>query len=121
MQRWGFIYFTITIMELNEAREIYNVVKGSKHQVLVNVVLKNAVRYANIRVEWLMSEGEERKVIDGDRTLIHNAFISSCNALPRNMGTSGEDISWRRDIGSLREDIGDFACLINAVMGLNAR
>jgi len=108
-------------MELNEARIIYNLLLESKHQTLVDQLLKNAVHYSSMRVEWFLSDNIERNEIDRDRTLSHNAFISSCNTLSRNMEKVGEDISWRQKIGNTREEIGDFACLINAIIGLNAR
>lgn len=108
-------------MELSEARIIYDLLLESQHQTLVKQLIKNAVHYSSMRVEWYLSDNIERNEIDRDRTLSHNSFISSCNALSRNMENVGEDISWRQKIGTNREEIGDFACLINAIIGLNAR
>lgn len=93
----------------------------SQHRQLVNSLLKLAVRYARLRVDWLMSDAEDRKEMDPERTAAHNAFISSCDILSRNMLNSGENASWRNQIGSDRKAIGDFACMLHAVMDLMAR
>lgn len=58
--------------------------------------------------------------LEEERTIAHNAFISSCDILSRNMIQSGEDNRWRSQIGSDRKDIGDFACLLHALMEIQA-
>jgi len=59
--------------------------------------------------------------MDEERTIAHNAFISACDVLSRNMKAAGEDIQWRFQIGNDRKSIGDFACLLHAVIGIKAR
>lgn len=96
-------------------------IKSSKHQGLSDSLLKSAVRYARIRVDWLLSDNEQRADMEVERTSAHNAFISQCDILARNMANSDEDATWRKEIGTDRKDIGDFACLLHAVMGIIAR
>ena len=37
------------------------------------------------------------------------------------MAKVGEDIEWRREVGDDRKTIGDFACLLHCVLGIQAR
>ena len=83
--------------------------------------LEAAVRYANIRAEWALQTLDERRAINERRTAAHNAFIDRCNILGRYMYMKGKDASWREGLGHDRKDIGDFACLIHAVLGISAR
>lgn len=108
-------------MELKESQEIYQVLMSSKYQFLVNTLIMSAVRYSRLRVDWLLSDLEGRIEMDAERTSAHNAFIDNCNIVCRNMGQAGEDTQWRAKIGSDRKSIGDFACLINAVLSIEAR
>jgi hypothetical protein len=108
-------------MELNHVNEIYEEFIASKHQTLVKSLINYAVKYSNLRVEWLLSDIETRTEIDVVRTRTHNALISAYNALVRNMRESGEDAHWRTLIGEDRKSIGDFAVLLVAVMGIRAR
>lgn len=108
-------------MELQDVKHIYEDFQSSNYQPLVESLLKHAIRYSQLRVDWLLSSVETRREMDEERTFAHNAFISSCDALARNMKKGGEDNSWRIKIGSDRKDIGDFAVLLVAVMGLKAR
>ena len=108
-------------MDLNEAKEIYEQFQKSRYQPLVKPLIKNAINYSRLRVEWLLMDMDSRIEMDDERSLAHNSFISSCNALARNMKVGDEDAAWRIKIGSDRKDIGDFAVLLVAVMGIKAR
>jgi hypothetical protein len=59
--------------------------------------------------------------MDPSRTTAHNAFIDECNILSRAMAAAGESNGWRAEIGTDRKEIGDFACLLHAVIGIRAR
>jgi hypothetical protein len=37
------------------------------------------------------------------------------------MASAGESNGWRAEIGTDRKEIGDFACLLHAVIGIRAR
>ena len=108
-------------MELFEAQSIYEQFQKSKYQSLVKPLIKNAINYTRLRVEWLLLDTEGRIEIDEERTRAHNSFISAYDALARNMKEGNEDASWRTKIGTNRKDIGDFAVLLVAVMGIKAR
>lgn len=108
-------------MNITEAQTIYTSLSQSQHHQLVSTMLKSAIRYARLRVDWLMADAEMRNEMDPERTAAHNAFISSCDIVSRNMLKSGEDALWRKKIGTDRKDIGDFACLLHAVLGQMVR
>ncbi|MDD2798775.1 MAG: hypothetical protein PHV20_09310 [Bacteroidales bacterium] len=109
-------------MELFEAHTIYEQFQKSKYQSLVKSLTKYAINYSRLRVEWLLLDTEGRIEIDEERTRAHNSFISASDALARNMMKEGnENASWRTKIGTDRKDIGDFAVLLVAVMGIKAR
>lgn len=108
-------------MNFNETFEIYHNFQNSKHQPLVKQLLKNAINYSKLRVDWLLAKEEDKIEIDKIRTISHNSFISSCDALARNMKENGEDYGWRNKIGTDRKDIGDFAVLLVAVLGIKAK
>jgi hypothetical protein len=115
-------YFVIIIlMEIKEAQQIFEVINNSNHKQLVHSLLKSAVRYSSIRVDWYFSDWEQRVEMENERTISHNAFISVYEILVRNMNALGEDTKWQSQIGSDRKSIGDFACLLHAVIGLKAR
>jgi len=108
-------------MELEQAHQIFNIINNSGHKPLVNSLLKSAIRYSRLRVDWYFSDQEQRIEMDEERTIAHNAFISACDILSRNMKAAGEDNQWRIQIGVDRKTIGDFACLLHAIIGIEAR
>lgn len=108
-------------MDFKEAEQILQIIRSSNLQGLSVLFLKSAVRYAQIRVDWYFADQEERIELDKERTRAHEALISNCNALARNMKVSGEDDSWRKRLGDDRKRIGDFACYIHAIIGIDAR
>jgi hypothetical protein len=86
------------------------------HMVTKNNELKielerAAVAYANLRCAWALADAEERQEIEPSRTAAHNAFISCCDILARNMRACGEDVRWREEVGNDRKRLGDWACL----------
>ncbi len=109
-------------MDIKEATEIYNHIRASKLTGLADSLIRSAVRYARIRCDWYLSSTEQRIDLDAERTAAHNALISNCDIMARNMFKAGEDNSWRHRIGGNdRKQIGDFACLMQAVIGILAR
>jgi len=83
--------------------------------------LQAAVRYARLRVDWYLSDEDDRRQSDEERSRAHDAFIDNCNALSRLMSGMGLDINWRDRLGSDRRVIGDLACYIHLHLGLLAR
>ena len=108
-------------MELKEALQIFDTLRGTKHTHDFETMIKSAVHYAGIRVEWYFAKMAEQNMMDDERTLAHDAFIRSCDALSMQMKENGESTTWRIAIGSDRKSIGDFACLVHAIIAIKAR
>ncbi len=108
-------------MDIIIARQIFSTIKASKHRRFADSLIASAIRYAQIRADWYQLSAEERLELDKERSIAHNAFISACDILARNMHSQGEDGTWRREIGSDRKDIGDFACWLHLIIGIDAR
>ena len=81
--------------------------------------LRTASGYAHRRVEWYLAPVEQRQALDAPRRAAHDAFISTCRPLSRAMGHPSN--AWYANVGEVREDQGDFACLVHAALGLAAR
>ncbi len=84
-------------------------------------VSRAAVRYAHIRAQWRFWPLEERQERDAERTRAHDALISCVNALARAMTGAGMSVGWRERLGTDRKEIGDFACHLTCILGLEAR
>lgn len=108
-------------MDYDTAVGIWREIQASRLSDLREDVVELAVRYARIRVDYLLAEPERRGSLGADRTACHNALIASCDILARNMEKHGEDGGWRRQLGADRMVIGDFACFIHAALGIAAR
>jgi hypothetical protein len=107
-------------MNYDTTVQIYNaMLSGDEHLRLQ--LQRSAIRYTNMRVEWLFMTSAERLEVDRQRTAAHNAFIDSVNILSRAMGQVGQDNSWRQVLGENRRDLGDFACYLVAHLGILAR
>jgi len=107
-------------MDLSIAEKIYSQIISSSLTSMVDKLIRSGIRYARLRVDWYLLPTAERHERDNEQRIAHDAFISSCNILSRNMGEIGEDISWRRILGSNRKNIGDIACVIQMIIGLRA-
>lgn len=113
-------------LEWDEAKEILAAVREETEddprlRGLRRAWLLAAVRYAQARAEWHLAPREERITKDRHRTQLHEAFIDSCNALSRNLAQLDKDVEWRRRLGDDRKTIGDLACYLHCVLGLEAR
>lgn len=108
-------------MEFAEVSEIFEAIRRSQWTSLADDLVGAAIKYARIRTDWALSFADERRVMDEARSRAHTAFIDSCNILSRNMVKSGEDNSWRSRLGDDRKNIGDFACQLHCLLGIQAR
>lgn len=108
-------------MDFTKAEKIYVQIITSQLTDLASKLIKSGIRYARIRVDWYLLSMKDRMDFDKERTHAHNAFISSCDILARNMKKQGEDNSWRKTLGNERKVIGDFARLLHALLGIKAR
>ncbi len=84
-------------------------------------LLDLAVRYARIRTDWRLAGAAQRAALDGPRRIAHDALIDQCNIVSRAVGKAGRANEWRRALGDDRKEIGDFACHVHAILGVQAR
>jgi hypothetical protein len=95
-------------------------------QFLFNELIGAAVRYGQLRANWRLADGDERRRVEDERTRAHDLFIDACNALSRACARAGESTDWRAAWGEARTGeerrrIGDFACFIAYQLMLEAR
>ena len=94
---------------------------------LYDELIKIATRYATIRVNWLLLSREKKSEQDSGRTSCHNSVIIHFNMLARYLKQQGKTAAWRDKLGYEEDDpnnrkaIGDFACYLAFVDGINAR
>ena len=93
---------------------------------LYNELMKVTARYATIRANWLLLSREEKNEQDSGRTSCHNSVITHFNMLARYLKQQGKTAAWRDELGYEEDDpynrkaIGDFACYLAFVNGINA-
>lgn len=119
-------------LSFEEAMEIYDMIVSQIREQDEDIVelwimyLKKAQTYAMIRSGWYLQDEEKRRdeSIDKSRTYKHNSVITATNALARCMKMNGLDDSWRIRLGDEKEHrkkLGDFACYVTLIQGINAR
>lgn len=108
-------------MDYKTAEKAYEVMNRSAETRLVREVIILAIRYAGIRASYWLATPELRLEMSPGRTQAHNALIDACNILSRTQAKLGEDNSWREVLGTDRKEIGDFACHVHAMLGIQAR
>lgn len=117
----------INTITFEEATEIYEKLITSLDfnkvdtKELWNDLMENVVSYVSIRSGWLLLTREERTEKDKGRTRQHNSLIISLDMICRYLKKLGRDIGWRSQLGEDRKRIGDFACYLVFIYGLNAR
>lgn len=116
------------VLPVEEAIQIYNDLLKSidscredDKDEFVNDFISKAIRYATIRANWELMDNETKMKEDSGRTVVHNALIDSLNILARLISMSGVDVSWREQLGDQRKRIGDFACFVVYMLGINNR
>jgi hypothetical protein len=108
-------------MDYDSAMRIWLQMRASALADLRQDLIELVVRYARLRVDCYFADAEQKRVLEDSRSTCHNALISSCDILARNMAKHGEDSRWRLQMGDDRKEIGDFACHLHAIIGLAAR
>lgn len=115
-------------LPIEEAMKIYADIVASVQKCsdeykeeLFNDMLAAACKYAAIRCEWEFMTRDKRAEADQGRSRTHNAYIDSLNILARLIRNDGGDASWRDQLGEERKKIGDFACFIAYITGINNR
>lgn len=107
-------------MNYDTTVKVYDAMREGDAHLRMEVV-RLAIRYAQIRVEWQLAETAVRREMEGRRSAAHNAFIDAVNVLSRAMRAAGRDNEWRRLLTEDRKEIGDFACFLVAHLGVLAR
>ncbi|MCD8103508.1 MAG: hypothetical protein LUF35_00545 [Lachnospiraceae bacterium] len=85
-----------------------------------------AAKYANTRALWCTMDKMEKMEKDSGRTSGHDSVITNLNMLARFLKTQGKPALWRDRLGDEtdrygRKALGDFACYLAFVCGINAR
>ena len=120
----------IDTLTIEQASEIYRTIIESldldenDDREIMQDYLMAAAKYANVRACWNNLSREEKMDTDANRTACHNKVILHLNILARYLASKGKDVSWRDELGddSLhRKKMGDFACYVACIEGLNAR
>lgn len=120
----------IDTLTIEQASEIYRTIiesldldENDDREILQDYLMA-AAKYANVRACWNNLSREEKMDTDANRTACHNKVILHLNILARYLASKGKDVSWRDELGddSLhRKKMGDFACYVACIEGLNAR
>lgn len=114
-------------MDYNESMKLFESIRhaGNKNDedwsYLYTEFLNGAVGYAHTRAKWSFMSPEEIGNEDERRTREHDDFISSIAILARYAKGKGYDASWEAILERDRKDIGDFACYIHAIIGIEHR
>lgn len=116
------------VLPVEEAVKIYeNLVetiescKAEDKDEFVQDLIEKAINYSNIRANWELWNQEKRMSEDQGRSITHNSLIDAFNILSRLLKTEGIDTPWRDALGDERKRIGDFACFMVYMIGINNR
>lgn len=118
------------ILSFEKSLEIYNQLitgldfKNEEIKLLWRKLIEAAISYSVIRSHWHLYNREERMEKDARRTASHNAFIASLNMFSRFQLKNGVKPFWRDKLGDEKDNrkkIGDFACFIAYIYGINSR
>lgn len=114
-------------MQIFHAEMLAEIGADTEALELYDELMKVATRYAAIRANWLLLSREEKSEQDSGRTSCHNSVITHFNMLVRYLKQQGKAAAWRdelvyeEDNPYNRKAIGDFACYLAFVNGINAR
>ena len=108
-------------MDFQTSKTVYAAIRASRHADLRKQLVDAAVRYARIRTDYRLADPATRAEMEDGRTRAHNVLIDACNILARAMQRDGEDVVWRTRLTHDRKIIGDFACHLHALLGIEGR
>lgn len=80
-----------------------------------------SVEYATIRGKWLFLSREEKIDTDEHRSICHNKVIYQLKFIKGLIAEKNGDTTWFSDFHEDRKRIGDFACFVSYIYGINAR
>ena len=114
-------------MQIFHAEMLAEIGADTEALELYDELMKVATRYAAIRANWLLLSREEKSEQDSGRTSCHNSVITHFKMLARYLKQQGKAAAWRDELGYEEDDlynrkaVGDFACYLAFVNGINAR
>ena len=118
-------------LNMDEMHKIHNDILKSiideDSKELYEDLVKQCTKYAEYRINWLLYNREEKINKDSYRSSCHDTLIIKFDILSRYIKSLGISTDWREELGDVklnplnRKKIGDFACYIAFINGLNAR
>ena len=114
-------------LSFEEACQIYESILVVKQELdieflkLLEELINRAVDYADIRSRWLSMSEQQIVQMSATRSQYHDFFIVSVNNVANYLEKFSRQIAWRKQLGDDRKRIGDFACYIAYIQGVNAR
>ena len=118
-------------LKFEEADQIYSElvglieIAGPRVENYWSDFLQASVTYAAMRGKWLLLSNEQRAEIDDQRTSQHDNVIHTLNLVKRYLDEHDLESSWYEELTfnpvQARKRIGDFACYVSYVYGVNAR
>lgn len=120
------------VLDMNEGIMLYNKILSElpENDEDANDILKDflsSIRdYAQMRGNWLLLSREEKIEIDKTRTMFHDSVITHINMMRKYLESLGKDTRYfdvleSEDAKIERKKIGDFACIVFCIMGIEAR
>lgn len=94
---------------------------------LYNEIIDKAIGYVELRVKWTYMDKQWKVEEDSGRTRKHDALIVKFNQLERYLKMQGKEVKWRKLLGYTEDDsynrkvIGDMACFLIYIHGINGR
>ncbi|MGF1451814.1 MAG: hypothetical protein ACFB21_07055 [Opitutales bacterium] len=104
-----------------EAVNIFGEIAANADRQVLGGLLQHAVRYARSRTDYRLAAPSEQQLMGADRTRLHNRLLDAVDELSADMHRRGASTEWRSRLGDDRKQIGDFACYLHAIIGINAR
>lgn len=120
---------SLTFKEMQEihGQMLAEIASDADAKEIYNGLAATAAKYAAVRAEWPTLGREEKAGRDSRRTSLHDSVIVKFNMLARYLKKQGKDAGWRDCLGDEKENpydrkrLGDMACYLAFVNGLNAR
>lgn len=94
---------------------------------LYNEIIEKSIEYTMFRAYWTIKDREWKMDNDPIRTSAHDSIIIKFNQLARYLKMQGKSTEWRDILGYIederknRKKIGDMACFLTYVHGINGR
>ena len=93
---------------------------------LYDELIETCIDYSGMRSSWTIHDADWRNAHDSTRTIYHDSVITAMNVLARFLRMNGKTAAWRDFLGNNekgpdRKRVGDFACYLVYIHGINGR